>query len=73
MKTIISMAVILALISTGCIAPSVESLKRQLIINNPACTSNCTAGKVTANMNSGTSVKAEVDQDVSPDTQIKLK
>lgn len=73
MKTIISMAVVLALISAGCIAPSVESLKRQLIINNPACTSNCTAGKVTVNMNSGTSVKAEIDQETSPKTDVKLK
>lgn len=70
--TIISMAVILALIS-GCIAPSVESHKEIFLISNPGCASNCTAGKVTVNMNSGTSIEAEIEQETSPKTDVKLK
>ena len=71
MKIIISMAVVLALIS-GCIAPSVESRKEIFLLSNPLCEASCTSGKITVNMNSGTSVKAEVDQDVSPKTDVKL-
>ena len=73
MRTIISMAVVLALIGSGCIAPSVESRKEIFLISNPGCESDCTAGKITVNMTSGTSIEAEIEQETSPKTDIKLK
>jgi hypothetical protein len=58
---------------TGCIKPNVESKKTNLILVNPSCTADCTAAKVTVNMNSGTAIEADIDQDVSPKTDLKLK
>ena len=49
---------------SGCIAPWVDSKKEIIVLGSPLCTQNCTIGSVTVHMNSGTSVEAEIDQDV---------